>query len=140
MLDSHTGRSKGFGFVCFKTSGEATKAVTEMHLKVREEQVYLAKLAEWTERYCEMTDYMKDVARYKIGMSVEECNLMLVACKNEMGSCRASWRSVSSVEQREHSNGNPENVKLARMYRTKVEDELDKISQRNFRAVVKVGK
>ena len=94
-----------------------------MHLKVREGQVYLAKLAEQAERHDEMADYMKDVAQYKTGLSVEERNLLSVAYKNAVGSRRASWRIVSSVEQRKHSKGDSENVELARMYRTKVEDE-----------------
>merc|ERR1712070_700281 len=93
----------------------------------KEQNVYLAKLAEQAERYDEMADYMKLVAEKREELSVEERNLLSVAYKNAVGSRRASWRIVSSVEQKETSKGNTENAGVASGYRTKVEGELNKI-------------
>merc|ERR1712098_738943 len=49
------------------------------------------------------------------------------AYKNAVGSRRASWRIISSVEQKEQSKGNTQNQELAKQYRAKVESELNKI-------------
>ena len=94
----------------------------------REKNVYLAKLAEQAERYDEMSDYMKAVAQANQELSVEERNLVSVAYKNAVGSRRASWRIISSVEQKEQSKGNTQNAEMARAYRVRVEGELHKIS------------
>ncbi|CEM32655.1 unnamed protein product [Vitrella brassicaformis CCMP3155] len=97
----------------------------------REKNVYMAKLAEQAERYDEMADYMKIVAQSLPGakeeLSVEERNLLSVAYKNAVGSRRASWRIISSVEQKEKSKGAVENVARCEAYRTKVETELNNI-------------
>jgi len=82
---------------------------------------------EQAERYDEMAEYMKLVAETREELSVEERNLLSVAYKNAVGSRRASWRIVSSVEQKETSKNNAENAALASSYRTKVEGELNKI-------------
>merc|ERR1712124_216740 len=44
-----------------------------------------------------------------------------------VGSRRAAWRIITSVEQKEKSKGNEDNAKNAKEYCTKVEGELDKI-------------
>ncbi|KAG2332771.1 hypothetical protein Bca4012_017597 [Brassica carinata] len=38
--------------------------------------------------------------------------------------CRAFWRIVSSIDQKEESRGNDERVKTIRDYKAKVESEL----------------
>merc|ERR1719163_2701237 len=60
-------------------------------------------------------------------LSVEERNLLSVAYKNAVGSRRAAWRIITSVEQKEKSKGNEENAKFAKEYCSKVEAELQKI-------------
>merc|ERR550514_656116 len=60
-------------------------------------------------------------------LSVEERNLLSVAYKNAVGSRRAAWRIITSVEQKEKSKGNEENAKFAKEYCAKVEAELQKI-------------
>lgn len=45
-----------------------------------------------------MVDHMKAVAQQPKELSVEERNLLSVAYKNVIGSRRASWRVISSIE------------------------------------------
>uniref|UniRef100_A0A0A0KU77 14-3-3 domain-containing protein n=1 Tax=Cucumis sativus TaxID=3659 RepID=A0A0A0KU77_CUCSA len=93
----------------------------------RETQVYMAKLAEQAERYDEMVECMKKVAKLDVELTVEERNLLSVGYKNVIGARRASWRIMSSIEQKEESKSNENNVKLIKSYRQKVEEELSKI-------------
>jgi len=93
----------------------------------RDKDVYFAKLAEQAERYDEMADYMEKVGKAAEELSVEERNLLSVAYKNAVGSRRAAWRIITSVEQKEKTKGNEDNAKFAKEYCSKVEAELDKI-------------
>mgnify|MGYP000503660379 CR=1 FL=1 len=88
----------------------------------REECVYLAKLAEQAERYDEMVEQVKKIAKMASDkeLSVEERNLLSVAYKNVIGARRASWRIIFSIEQKEESKGNQENVARIRAYRSVV--------------------
>ena len=51
-------------------------------------------------RFDEMVDHMKAVAQQPQELTVEERNLLSVAYKNVIGSRRASWRVISSIEQK----------------------------------------
>jgi len=93
----------------------------------RAQDVYFAKLAEQAERYDEMAEYMEKVGDAGDELSVEERNLLSVAYKNAVGSRRAAWRIITSVEQKEKTKGNEENAKWAKEYCSKVEAELEKI-------------
>jgi len=95
----------------------------------REDSVYMAKLAEQAERYDEMVEAMKKVAKQNVELTVEERNLLSVAYKNVIGARRASWRIISSIEQKEENKGNESHVKKIKEYRTKVERELAEICQ-----------
>ena len=118
-----------------------------MATQTREDSVYLAKLAEQAERYegelfralasfyrtdndttsSEMVENMKRVASSDQELTVEERNLLSVAYKNVIGARRASWRIVTSIEQKEESKGNSSQVTLIKEYRQKIELELAKI-------------
>jgi 14-3-3 protein epsilon len=93
----------------------------------REDNVYMAKIAEQAERYDEMVDAMKKVAKLGVELTVEERNLLSVAYKNVVGARRASWRIISSIEQKEENKGNETHVKRIKEYRNKVEKELSQI-------------
>jgi 14-3-3 protein epsilon len=93
----------------------------------REENVYMAKLAEQAERYDEMVEAMKKVAAADFELTVEERNLLSVAYKNVVGARRASWRIVSSIEQKEESKGASIHAMKIKEYRHKIESELSNI-------------
>ncbi|EMP37837.1 14-3-3 protein epsilon [Chelonia mydas] len=83
----------------------------------REDLVYQAKLAEQAERYDEMVESMKKVAGMDVELTVEERNLLSVAYKNVIGARRASWRIISSIEQKEENKGGEDKLKMIREYR-----------------------
>jgi 14-3-3 protein epsilon len=90
----------------------------------------MAKLAEQAERYEEMVEFMEKVTAAAVEseeLSVEERNLLSVAYKNVIGARRASWRIISSIEQKEESRGNEDHVAMIRDYRSKIEAELSEI-------------
>ena len=62
-------------------------------------------------------------------LSVEERNLLSVAYKNVVGTRRASWRIISSIEQKEESKGTDKHVPTIREYRNKIEKELEKVCE-----------
>jgi len=77
----------------------------------------------------EMVENMKLVAAEDTELTVEERNLLSVAYKNVIGARRASWRIVTSIEQKEESKGNSTQVGLIKEYRQKIEAELAKICE-----------
>ncbi|XP_021763533.1 14-3-3-like protein [Chenopodium quinoa] len=103
--------------------------MVEMATESREDSVYMAKLAEQAERYEEMVEFMEKVAKMTDAeeLTVEERNLLSVAYKNVIGARRASWRIISSIEQKEESRGNEDHVTNIKEYRGKIETELSKI-------------
>ncbi|GAQ44492.1 14-3-3 protein [Aspergillus niger] len=95
----------------------------------RENKTFLARLCEQAERYDEMVTYMKEVANIGGELSVDERNLLSVAYKNVVGTRRASWRIISSIEQKEESKGSEQHVSIIRDYRQKIETELERVCQ-----------
>ena len=69
-----------------------------------------------------MVSSMKEVAKLNLELTVEERNLISVAYKNVIGARRASWRIISSIEQKEESKGG--SVAQCQEYRLKVRSYL----------------
>mmetsp|Transcript_26421 Transcript_26421/g.30314 ORF Transcript_26421/g.30314 Transcript_26421/m.30314 type:complete len:242 (-) Transcript_26421:798-1523(-) len=93
----------------------------------REELLYLAKLAETAERYDEMIEFVSKFAKMGEDLQTEERNILSVAYKNVVGSRRAAWRVLSSIEQKETNKDNAQNVERVKGYKVKVEEELLKL-------------
>lgn len=74
-----------------------------------------------------MVQYMKAVAKSDQELSVDERNLLSVAYKNVIGTRRASWRLILSIEQKEESKNATHHVEQIRTYKAKIENELEDI-------------
>jgi 14-3-3 protein epsilon len=71
-----------------------------------------------------MVNFMKRVASLDVELSVEERNLLSVAYKNVIGARRASWRIISSIEQKEESKGSGSKTEHIVEYRKTVSTSL----------------
>jgi|Transcript_15441 14-3-3 protein epsilon len=89
----------------------------------RDENIFMARLAEQAERYEDMVACMSHVARMGAELNLDERNLLSVSYKNAVGARRQAWRAVNTLEQREAAKG-PAILDLIKSYREKVESEL----------------
>lgn len=64
-----------------------------------------------------MVEAMKKVASLDLELTVEERNLLSVAYKNVIGARRASWRIISSIEQKEENKGADNRLEMIKTYR-----------------------
>lgn len=67
-----------------------------------------------------MVEAMKKVASLDLELTVEERNLLSVAYKNVIGARRASWRIISSIEQKEENKGADNRLEMIKTYRVQV--------------------
>ncbi|KAG9140131.1 hypothetical protein Leryth_015757 [Lithospermum erythrorhizon] len=74
-----------------------------------------------------MIECMKKVAMLDVELSVKERNMFAVGYKSLILPRRESWRIISSIEDKEKSEGNENIVKQIIGLRKKIEEELSKI-------------
>ena len=77
----------------------------------------MAKLAEQAGRYDEMVKATAAIAKMNVDLTVEERSLLSVAYKNAVGARRASWKIISSIEQKEAES---DKASIITEYRAKV--------------------
>jgi 14-3-3 protein epsilon len=94
----------------------------------REENVFMSKVTEQTERFEDMIEHIKKIVNSEAELTIEERNLLSVAYKNTVGSRRTAWRTLSSLEKKEEAKGG-KNLGLIRDYKKKIEGELTKYCQ-----------
>ena len=77
-----------------------------------EDNLYLARLCEQTERFDDMIKYMKQLVKQaQRELTMEERNLLSVAYKNNVGSRRSSWRVLQAVKSRDENNKHQDELK-----------------------------
>nr|XP_054314184.1 14-3-3 protein epsilon-like [Pongo pygmaeus] len=72
----------------------------------------------------EMVESMKKLAGMDVELTAEERNLLSVTYKHVIGATRASWRIISSLEQKEGNKGGEDKGKMIQKYWQMVETEL----------------
>ncbi len=87
-----------------------------------EEKIFMARVAEQSERFEDMVEFLKEVADNKDqDFTTEERNLLSVGFKNLIGGKRTAMRTISAIEQ------NPKYQKYGDAlgeYKKKIENEL----------------
>ena len=76
-----------------------------------------------------MVDFATQFAKMDTtDLTSEEWNVLSVAFKNVVGTWRAAWRVLTSIEQKEMKRGKEkDNVEKVWEYKRTIEDELNKL-------------
>ncbi|KAF3788444.1 hypothetical protein EJ110_NYTH08686 [Nymphaea thermarum] len=103
----------------------------------RAENVYMAKVAEQAERFEEMLEFVEKGATAASSdgkdLTAEERHLLSVAYKNVVGSRRAAWRILMSIERSEEKRCNSHRAGTIEDYRSRIESELSSVCGRILR-------
>ncbi|KAF8103534.1 hypothetical protein N665_0188s0465 [Sinapis alba] len=86
--------------------------------------IYMATLAYLAKRYDDMKKSMRKVCEHGIELNDVERELLAIGYKNLMRTKRDSLRTLSSIEKKEDSKGNKQNVKLINKEVEMVKDEF----------------
>lgn len=92
----------------------------------REELVYVASVAQETERYDDIIKVMKEVVAEKKGLSRDEATLFSLGYKQKITSCRNTWRNITVIESKGQETGSPVSERLI-AYRHDIEQETEDI-------------
>mmetsp|Transcript_23195 Transcript_23195/g.64822 ORF Transcript_23195/g.64822 Transcript_23195/m.64822 type:complete len:255 (+) Transcript_23195:118-882(+) len=90
----------------------------------REENLFMAFLAEQAGRYEDMVEYMKRVATMGPELNCDERNSFSSAFKTSVGARRQAWRVVANVVETKAQQGDEIAVQVLRSYLHKLELEL----------------
>lgn len=102
----------------------------------KEELLLLSRMAEQTERYEEMIEFVRHfISKCDSELAEDERNILSVAFKNVVGNRRTAWRVLNSIEQKESRRGNEENKTRASAYKEKVEGELRSFCREILRVI-----
>lgn len=75
-----------------------------------------------------MVDYTKQFCRLGASeLTLDERNILSVAFKNIVGTRRAAWRVLSSIQKKEQNKGYTENVSKVKQYKETIEKEMTAI-------------
>jgi 14-3-3 protein epsilon len=95
-----------------------------------EKNVYLAMLAEQTNRFEEMIDFLEDMLKSRDkDLTADERNLLSIAYKNAVSTRRTALRTIMAYEMKEKKKGTSAFLPYIQEYRKKVEEELTKMCQ-----------
>ena len=87
-----------------------------------DEQIFMARVAEQSERFRDMVDFLKPVIKEKgASLSTDERNLLSVAFKNLVSQQRTAIRTISAIEQNQKY---AKHAGAMKDYKTRIEEEL----------------
>jgi 14-3-3 protein epsilon len=93
-----------------------------------EKNVYLAMLAEQTNRFEEMIEFLEDMLKLREkDLTSDERNLLSIAYKNAVSTRRTALRTIMAYEMKEKKKGTSAFLPYIQEYKKKVEDELTKM-------------
>lgn len=95
----------------------------------REKNLYLARIAEESDRHTDMVEFMTAVSKCDQELSAAERNSLSVAFRSAVGPRRGAWRSIKSNEEKETSKGNTEYSAITSEYCKRIEKELREICE-----------
>lgn len=110
-----------------KESTEGVRVPAEMPNFGRDEFVYLARVAEQTEQYEDMMNFVKEFIKLDADLKEEERTIFATAYKNGVGNKRAELRVLTALEQKEDRKGAEVNSQVIKKYKSQISAELKKL-------------